>query len=114
MWEKVNTVLEDGLELPKTTFKLELAQSNIFQIYATTTHIVVLIRFPVVITSTNLLFWEPRTVPIVRENKAYQLVIDHEILLINQYKREWGTLRLLDYLLCRADNNLLCNNSLLD
>lgn len=32
--------------------------------------------------------------PIVREEKAYTLVIEHEILVINSHSKEWGILRL--------------------
>lgn len=38
LWNKVNSVLDDGLELPGTIFKVELAQNSIFQIYSTNTH----------------------------------------------------------------------------
>ncbi len=112
LWKTIDHSLDKHLTIIDNNDRLHTLESNIFQIYTTQTHMIVLIRLPVVLSPQSLTFWDPRTVPIMRQDLAYELSIRDDILIINNERDEWTTMTRIEYAICLSYEGRLCSQSL--
>lgn len=108
LWGKITSSIPDYLSIPNALTKTKILQSNIYQMYATDNHLVILIRIPIILNPMDIKFWDPRSVPVIRGEVAYKVKIEEDILITNERNKEWATMNHIDYMTCMTRGNRVC------
>ena len=109
LWKTISANTMTGLQIAESDTKLALLISSIFSAYTTRTKLVIVLRIPLVLSPNNITFWDPRSVPIIKGNDSYEVIIRDNILILNQARREWAIMDRTDYVVCIRELNQICD-----
>ncbi|QPB73964.1 glycoprotein [hymenopteran chu-related virus 123] len=113
LWNKISTNTISNLEIAKSPTKQALLTSSIFSTYTTRTKLVIVLRIPLVLKTNDITFWDPRSVPIIKGQYSYEVVMQDNILILNQARKEWAFMDHTDYIICIRELNQICDVDLI-
>nr|BDG58442.1 glycoprotein [Chuviridae sp.] len=108
LWKTISTNSMSHLQIADSDTELSLLISSIFSTYTTRSKLIIVLRIPLVLHSQDITFWDPRSVPIIKDQYSYEVVMQDNILIIDEANKAWAVIDYTDYIICIKGLNRIC------